>query len=110
MIGVDVSTENRSAWHRFNRPRDLTNGFRLATFAKVWYTLNERIADCGLRIANLIKHEKLARSRPSLNLKRKIRNPQSAIRILDPCPSILSSTNAKVPCKGSRSCSSCSIG
>jgi len=40
VIGVQVSIENDSAFHRFDRARDLFNRFRLATFAKVWYTLN----------------------------------------------------------------------
>jgi hypothetical protein len=46
VIGVDVSTEHDRAWHRFNRARDQLDRFRLAAFAKVWYTLNQAISDC----------------------------------------------------------------
>jgi len=38
VIGVAVSTTNDRAFHRFNRARDLTNGFRLAASLKFVHT------------------------------------------------------------------------
>src|SRR5207253_2650410 len=61
MIGIDVTVENSRAGNRFDRPLDALDGFGLAAFTEVWYTLHE-IADCGLRIADFknVGHEIIA--------------------------------------------------
>jgi len=45
MIDVDVSIQNHYVRFRFNCLRDAVDGFVLATFTKVWYTLDETIFD-----------------------------------------------------------------
>jgi hypothetical protein len=45
VIGVPVLVENRGAFDCRDRGRNAVDGFRLAAFAEVWYTLNQAIFD-----------------------------------------------------------------
>src|SRR6476620_9617114 len=52
VIGIDMRVEHTGSWHRGDRLGQSRNRFGLAAFAEVWYTLHQRIADCGLLIAD----------------------------------------------------------
>src|SRR5437879_256012 len=92
VICVDMPIENYHSAHRLNRASDLFDHFRLAAFAEVWYTLDDRIANCGLRMSNLICH--LPQLVREAQCKSKIRIPKFAIRNRQ-CLWIASSTNAR---------------
>jgi len=45
VIRVNVPVENGDTRDRLDRLRDACDGFNLAAFAEVWYTLNKTISD-----------------------------------------------------------------
>ncbi len=45
MIGIDVCVQHAGGFDGLNRLPEPRDRFRLATFAEVWYTLNQGIAD-----------------------------------------------------------------
>jgi hypothetical protein len=45
VIRVDVLVENRDTRDRLDGLRNACDGFNLAAFAEVWYTLNKTISD-----------------------------------------------------------------